>query len=139
MRISTKGRYGLAAMLTIANASKPLSALEISESLALSKIYLEQVFSMLKKAQLVESNKGSLGGYFLPRPLEEITVLEILQATELALFEPTGSNGSTVAKALEVTLEDKVYSKIDKCLKETLGAITLKELVNRPAENMFYI
>ena len=68
MKISAKGRYGLAAMTYLARnyaAGTPITIVSISEKLGISKIYLEQVFSLLKRARLVNSIKGSQGGYQL--------------------------------------------------------------------------
>ena len=70
MKISAKGRYGLAAMTYLARsyaAGAPVTIISISEKLGISKIYLEQVFSLLKRARLVNSIKGSQGGYQLSR------------------------------------------------------------------------
>lgn len=86
MRISSKGRYAVAAMTELAGAwkrSESLTVLRISETLGISKIYLEQVFSLLKRAQLVNSIKGAQGGYQLAKPPEEITAADILSASEL--------------------------------------------------------
>ena len=70
MKISAKGRYGLAAMTYLARnyaSGSPITIISISEKLGISKIYLEQVFSLLKRARLVNSIKGSQGGYQLAR------------------------------------------------------------------------
>ena len=74
MKISAKGRYGLAAMTCLARnfaSGSPITIISISEKLGISKIYLEQVFSLLKRAQLVNSIKGSQGGYQLSREPRE--------------------------------------------------------------------
>ena len=60
--------------------------LKISEA-GVSKIYLEQVFSLLKRDGLVNSIKGAQGGYQLSRPAEEISVYDILSVAELSMFE----------------------------------------------------
>ena len=76
MKISAKGRYGLAAMTYLARnyaSGSPVTIVSISEKLGISKIYLEQVFSLLKRARLVNSIKGSQGGYQLSRAPREIT------------------------------------------------------------------
>ena len=90
MRISAKGRYGLAAMAYLAhsyNNGAPVTIIRISEKLGISKIYLEQVFSLLKRAGLVHSLKGSQGGYQLSRRPGEISAYDILSAIELGLLE----------------------------------------------------
>ena len=80
MKISAKGRYGLAAMTYLARnyaSGSPVTIVSISEKLGISKIYLEQVFSLLKRARLVNSIKGSQGGYQLSRAPREITIHEL--------------------------------------------------------------
>lgn len=70
MRISAKGRYALAAIISMAqqyNSGEHITVISISEKLGLSKIYLEQVFALLKKAEIVSSAKGAQGGYQLTR------------------------------------------------------------------------
>jgi len=135
MRISTKGRYALGAMLSLAKSVKPLSAIEIADSLKISKIYLEQVLASLKKAHLLKSNKGASGGYFLARTASEITTYDILLASETALFETTEKDNNDLSDILK----NKVYSKIDRNLQELLSGITLEELVSGGEEAMFYI
>jgi len=84
MRISTKGRYGLRAMLDLAYHSKdgyvPLKA--IAKRQQVSEKYLEQLFSTLKKSGLVISSMGFQGGYMLSRSSMEITVGDVLLALE---------------------------------------------------------
>ena len=86
MKISAKGRYGLAAMTYLARnyaSGSPITIISISEKLGISKIYLEQVFSLLKRANLVHSIKGSQGGYQLAREPRAISAYDILSSIEL--------------------------------------------------------
>ena len=92
MKISSKGRYGLAAMIYIAQNGingECITIISIAERLNISKIYLEQVFSLLKRANLVISVKGAQGGYKLSHSPKEITAREILESIESSLFETT--------------------------------------------------
>ncbi len=85
MRISAKGRYSLAAMTYLAlryQAEKPIPLIAISESLGISKIYLEQVFTILKRTNLVISIKGPQGGYLLTKNPNEINIFEIFDCIE---------------------------------------------------------
>ena len=87
MKISTRGRYGLRAMLYLAvryNRSV-VSLNEISENEDISMNYLEQIFINLRKTELVTSVRGAKGGYSLSRPPSEISVSEILTALEGSL------------------------------------------------------
>jgi len=84
MQISTKGRYGLRAVLELASQSgdKPTSTKEISQKQKITIPYLEQLFFKLKHKGLVKSVRGAQGGYFLARKASEITVGEIIDCLD---------------------------------------------------------
>lgn len=84
MRLSTRGRYGLMAMFELAQAygSGPISLRSIAEKQALSDSYLEQLFAILRKDQLITSVRGAQGGYMLSRNPDQITVGQILRSLE---------------------------------------------------------
>ena len=77
MKLSTKGRYAVMALADIAKFDKdmPVSLRDISLRQGISLLYLEQIFSMLKKNQIVESVRGSNGGYKLTKSPEQIKIL----------------------------------------------------------------
>ena len=132
MRISTKGRYGIASMVRLVQDSKlgdPVTILSISDRLGISKIYLEQVFALLKRANLLVSTKGSQGGYRLSMPPDKITLDMVLRATEAGLFEPTERSISTDALSVELAMEEKIWNPLDHVISDTLKKITLAELV----------
>jgi transcriptional regulator, Rrf2 family len=145
MKISAKGRYGIAAMVFLArnyDASSPITIISISEHLGISKIYLEQVFSLLKRSKLVTSIKGSQGGYQLSRHPRQITAYDILSSIEISLIEKTGLSSEKM-EALNYILAHEVFDVLDKSIFEALSAITLEELLaalNREqgAENLMY-
>lgn len=148
MRISSKGRYGLAAMISVAQLGSTgefVTVISIAEKLGISKIYLEQVFSLLKRSKLVTSIKGSQGGYQLSKPSEKITVLEILQAVEISLFEKTERSVSDEAMEIESSLKNLIWDNLDNAVVTTLGKVTLSDLVSEAdkaksgEEFMFYI
>ncbi len=84
MRISTKSRYALRMLLDLAKRNEqdfiPLK--EIAERQGISKKYLEQIVSVLIKAEILQANRGFQGGYRLARPPESCTVGEVLRLTE---------------------------------------------------------
>ncbi|MCL2817330.1 MAG: Rrf2 family transcriptional regulator [Clostridiales bacterium] len=84
MNISTKGRYGLKAILDIAQfgAERPVTLSSVSRRLGISEGYLEQLMAPMKKCGLVKSVRGALGGYLLSRPPREIVVGEVFRALE---------------------------------------------------------
>ena len=87
MKISTRGRYGLRAMLYLSGryGRTVVSLNEISEKENISMNYLEQIFINLRKAELVTSVRGAKGGYSLSRPPEMISVSDVLSALEGSL------------------------------------------------------
>jgi Rrf2 family protein len=148
MRISTKGRYALAAMTHMAahyDSGENLTVISIAERLGTSKIYLEQIFSLLKRGGLLNSVKGAQGGYQLVRIPRQITVADILSAVELSLFEETKDTVSENAPEIDKAIRLTVFDSLDKNIKGTLDNITLENLVIEAEKNrtddkmMFYI
>lgn len=148
MRISARGRYALAATISMAaryTTGENITVISLSERLGISKIYLEQVFSLLKKAEIVCSQKGAQGGYRLARAPEEITALGVLEATDLSLFETAGDTVPERAPELEATLQETVFGAVETAVRDTLQTLTLRRLVDDakqrrgPQSYMFYI
>ena len=134
MRISSKGRYGLSAMIFIAmtaNTDELITVNCVSEKLGISKIYLEQVFSLLKRAKLVISIKGAQGGYQLARKPEDMSCYDILHALEQSLFEQTDSSVDERAPEIEKVLKDSVWTHLDNVIIKELKDLTLKALVDK--------
>lgn len=148
MRVSSKGRYGLAASVVLAQnymSGNYLTVASLAEQLGISKIYLEQVFSQMKKAGLVSSVKGAQGGYRLAQPPQKITVLSILTALEQSLFEKTEKSVEQKAPEIENAMQDAVFTVLDKAVSASLSGVTLYSLVTKTEEYrkdesyMFYI
>ena len=148
MRISAKGRYALASMISLAKdytKGEYTTVLSISEKLGISKIYLEQVFSLLKRGGIVNSVKGSQGGYQLARMPRQITLYDVLSAVELALFEPNDRTVEENAPDIESAMRISAFEKIESALKSTMQSVTLQELVVEAEKQratdglMFYI
>jgi Rrf2 family protein len=138
MRISVKGRYSLAAMTVLAQthqSGEQVTVLNISKQLGISKIYLEQVFSLLKRGQLVTSVKGSQGGYLLTRLPQEITIFEILASVEQSLFEKTETTIAEKAEPLELAMQTAVFEPLDEAVKSSLSRLTLRDLVAEAEKN----
>ncbi len=148
MRISSKGRYGLAAMISVAqlgSGGEFVTVISIAYKLGISKIYLEQVFSLLKRSKLVTSIKGSQGGYQLSRPSNKITAFDILQAVETSLFEKTEHSVTDSSPEIENSLNSLVWGRLDNSIVHVLKEVTLDDLVLEAEKNktvdqfMFYI
>lgn len=148
MKISSKARYGLASMIYMAKNSSSnecITIINIANSLKISKIYLEQVFSLLKRANLVISIKGAQGGYQLARSIDSITAKDIIGAIELSLFDKTDTTVLESSEEIEKAMEYLVWNKLDEDISKRLSSITLRDLVeeadkfNNPMNTMFYI
>lgn len=148
MRISAKGRYAIAASINLAqnyHAGEHITVISISEKLNISKIYLEQVFSLLKRGGIVNSVKGAQGGYQLARMPEQITLYDILTAVELSLFEANEDTVMQSAQDIEAAMRVLVYEKLDRTLKSALESVLLSDLITEAEKNkkqdglMYYI
>jgi Rrf2 family protein len=131
MRISAKGRYALAAMMHMAQhyeGRDSITVISISEKLGISKIYLEQVFSLLKRGGLVNSVKGAAGGYLLTRTPEKITVLDVLSAVELSLFEKAEPTVAAKAPEFDAAMQQLAFGPLDEAVKGVLQKASLSDL-----------
>lgn len=131
MKISTKGRYGLRAMMDLAVFSKGdhVALNSIAERQGISVNYLEQVFSTLRKAGLVKSIKGAQGGYTLSEKPSEIRIGSILRALEgdLAVIDDDGSDSKSI---IQDCLKEMVWDRMNQCFNEVVDSITLEDLAD---------
>ncbi len=148
MKLSSRGRYGVAALIVIAqnsSSSEVTAVVSIAEKLGISKIYLEQIFSLLKRSELVNAVKGSQGGYRLTRPASDITALDMLMALEHALFEQNEASTLEGAPEIEQVMHEHVFSALDHAISDVLQKVTLAELaaqvdaLTSDGSYMFYI
>lgn len=134
MKLSTKGRYGLRAMVDIASNSMEgaVCISSIAERQHLSESYLEQLMSLLRKAGVIESVRGAGGGYRLAHPPEEISVGAVLRALEgdLNPVDCSAIIGAGEPCAAEETCVTKyVWQKISESINQTVDEIFLSDLL----------
>ena len=133
MKLSTKGRYGLRALIDLAQNSKetPVSITSISARQDLSERYLEQLMSMLKKAGLVESIRGAGGGYILAKDMKEISVGDVLRALEGSLepVECAGLEPDGGCRASDSCVTKYVWQRSNESINRTVDEIMLSHLV----------
>ena len=129
MKISTKGIYGLKAVLDLTiNSSKETTTIKsISERQNISESYLEQIFSILSKKGIIKSKKGSQGGYFLGERGEDTTVGDILRALEGDLSVVSKDKQNEEGK-LDLLMWIKVWEKMNTSIDTVVDNITLKFL-----------
>lgn len=133
MKLSTKGRYGLRALVDLALNSEPdaVSISSIALRQGISERYLEQLMAKLKKAGIIASFRGALGGYVLARDPKDITIGDILRALEgnlnavdcPAIMEAGNCTGSEHCAA------KMVWKKINDVINQTVNSIRLSDLI----------
>ncbi len=133
MKLSTKGRYGLRAMIDLARYSEeePVPINCIAARQDISERYLEQLFGLLKKAGLVQSVRGAAGGYVLAKSAGKISVGDVLRALEGSL-EPVkcaAFYSEEGCMASDGCVTKYVWQKINDSINDTVDRMMLDELV----------
>jgi len=133
MRLSTKGRYGVTAMMDLAihDNAGPVTLADISQCQGISLSYLEQLFAKLRKSGLVEGVRGPGGGYRLSRPADQISIAQIITAVDEKVdITNCGQEGN--CQDGERCLTHELWVELSNRLYEFLQGITLAQFANRP-------
>ena len=130
MRLTTKGRFAVTAMLDLAmsEADKPVTLAGISERQSISLSYLEQLFSRLRRCGLVKSVRGPGGGYRIAKPLSEISVSEIISAVD-ELIDATQCGGQENCHDEGRCMTHDLWTSLNVKILEYLSGISLADLV----------
>ncbi|MEA4902782.1 Rrf2 family transcriptional regulator [Desulfitobacterium sp.] len=133
MKISTKGRYGLRALLDLAVHSngEHVALSNIAERQSISENYLEQVFSSLRKAGIIKSVKGAQGGYILAEKPCSISVGRILRVLEgdLSVVQDEDDHPQDYYESIQYCLQLNVWDKMSESINNFVDSITLEDLV----------
>ncbi len=132
MRLSTKGRYAVTAMLDLAlHADEgPVTLADISANQGISLSYLEQLFALLRAKQLVRGVRGPGGGYYLGRPSDEISIADIICAVD-EWVEFTRCSGKEDCRDGERCLTHSLWNELSERIYNFLTDISLADLVKR--------
>jgi len=132
MRLSTKGRYAVTAMLDLALHSEngPVTLADISVNQGISLSYLEQLFAALRSKQLVRGIRGPGGGYFLAKSLEDISIADIICAVD-EWVEFTRCGGRENCHDGKRCLTHTLWNELSDQIFNFLSDITLADLVER--------
>jgi Rrf2 family iron-sulfur cluster assembly transcriptional regulator len=132
MRLTTKGRYAVTAMLDLALHAEqgPITLADISQRQGISLSYLEQLFSKLRKQGLVESTRGPGGGYRLGRPAAEIAVANVIAAVDESV-DATRCGGMENCQAEQRCLTHELWCELSQQIYDFLSNINLAQLVER--------
>lgn len=132
MRLTTKGRFAVTAMVDLATrgGNAPVTLAGISERQRISLSYLEQLFGKLRRHHIVNSVRGPGGGYYLARPGSQITIAEIIKAVDEPL---DSSNCGGKADCLDdhQCMTHDLWMGLNKTLHDYLAAVNLQELVDK--------
>jgi Rrf2 family iron-sulfur cluster assembly transcriptional regulator len=132
MRLTTKGRYAVTAMLDLALHAKngPVSLADISERQGISLSYLEQLFAKLRRGNLVSSVRGPGGGYQLSRDMGGIQVVQVIDAVNESV-DATRCQGLSGCHDGDTCLTHHLWSDLSQQIHEFLSGISLADLVTR--------
>ena len=131
MKLSTKGRYGVKAMVDLAinYGEEPVSIKSISERQSISEYYLEQLFSTLRRAELIKSIRGAQGGYILNRSPEQITIHQIIEVLE-GPIEVSNCLEDAACNNIDCCATRLLWKKIKDSIDSVTSSITLKDIVD---------
>ena len=132
MRLTTKGRYAVTAMLDLAlhEGQGPISLADISSRQKISLSYLEQLFAKLRRNELVKSVRGPGGGYQLSRAKAEIFVVQVIDAVNESV-DATGCNSKGDCHEGETCLTHHLWCDLSAQIHQFLSGISLEDLVAR--------
>ena len=132
MKLTTKGRYAVTAMLDLAlhAGDKPVSLAEISVRQEISLSYLEQLFSRLRRSGLVCSTRGPGGGYKVSRPLDAVAVSEIIGAVNESV-DATQCAGRENCHSHGRCLTHDLWEGLSEQIEEFLSGVSLQDLIDR--------
>jgi Rrf2 family transcriptional regulator, iron-sulfur cluster assembly transcription factor len=132
MRLTTKGRFAVTAMVDLAMRSHdgPVTLAGISERQKISLSYLEQLFGKLRREALVESVRGPGGGYRLARPLAEVSVADIIVAVDEPI-DATQCGGKENCHDDHRCMTHDLWANLNQHMFDYLESITLSQLVEK--------
>lgn len=132
MRLTTKGRFAVTAMIDLAmrGGDGPVTLAGISERQDISLSYLEQLFGKLRRYHLVDSVRGPGGGYCLSRPADQITVADIVRAVDEPL-DATQCGGNENCKDKERCMTHELWTTLNFKMYEYLSSVKLSDLVEK--------
>lgn len=132
MRLTTKGRFAVTAMIDLAlrHGNGPVTLAGISDRQQISLSYLEQLFGKLRRHGLVESVRGPGGGYNLAKPTERITVAEIILAVDEPL-DATRCGGMANCQDEQRCMTHDLWTSLNERIYEYLTSVTLKDMVDK--------
>ncbi|MBL8509079.1 MAG: Fe-S cluster assembly transcriptional regulator IscR, partial [Chitinimonas sp.] len=133
MRLTTKGRFAVTAMLDLALREQkgPVTLAGISERQQISLSYLEQLFGKLRRNSLVDSVRGPGGGYCLARPVADISVADIITAVDEPLDATQCGGKENCLEDNKRCMTHDLWSDLNRTIYEYLASVTLATLIEK--------
>ncbi|MEO8626778.1 MAG: Fe-S cluster assembly transcriptional regulator IscR [Betaproteobacteria bacterium] len=130
MRLTTKGRFAVTAMIDLAlnDSSGPVTLAEISDRQKISLSYLEQLFGRLRRRGLVASVRGPGGGYTMARKTQDVTVAEIIRAVDEPL-DATQCGGRENCRDERKCITHDLWASLNEKIFDYLNSVTLAQMV----------
>ena len=136
MRLTTKGRYAVTAMLDLAyhSQTRPVTLTDIADRQTISLSYLEQLFARLRKGGMVKGVRGPGGGYTLSRQAHDINIAEIIEAVD-EVVDSTKCGGKSNCQNEQPCLTHDLWMGLSEQIRAYLKQISLGELLERDLVN----
>jgi len=133
MKLSTKGRYAVTAMMDLAihETQGPVTLADISVCQGISLSYLEQIFARLRTNGLINGTRGPRGGYRLARPADQITIADIIAAVSERM-DTTRCEGKENCQNGQRCLTHELWTDLSQQIHSFLNGITLAQIADRP-------
>jgi Rrf2 family transcriptional regulator, iron-sulfur cluster assembly transcription factor len=131
MRLTTKGRFAVTAMIDLAmqHGTGPVTLAEISQRQKISLSYLEQLFAKLRRRMLVDSVRGPGGGYTLAKDMAQVSVADIILAVDEPI-DATQCGGKENCRDDQKCITHDLWAKLNDHILDYLRGVTLKQLVD---------
>ena len=131
MRLTTKGRFAVTAMIDLAmqHETEPVTLAEISQRQKISLSYLEQLFAKLRRRALVDSMRGPGGGYSLAKDMAQVSVADIILAVDEPI-DATQCGGKENCQDDKKCITHDLWAKLNEHILDYLGSVTLRQLVD---------
>ena len=133
MKLTTRGRYAVTAMLDLAiyGNNNPVSLVDIAERQQISRAYLEQLFAKLKKSGLVQSTRGPGGGYSICASAREVTISAVIDAVDESV-NVTSCGGMKNCQNRGRCMTHDLWASLSEHIDEFLRNVSLDDLLKKP-------
>ena len=131
MRLTTKGRFAVTAMIDLAMqpGTEPVTLAQISQRQKISLSYLEQLFAKLRRRALVDSMRGPGGGYSLAKDMAQVSVADIILAVDEPI-DATQCGGKENCQDEKKCITHDLWAKLNEHILDYLGGVSLRQLVD---------